>query len=115
MKQHRVCEHAVKPAGRQVEREQVLLPDLMASFAVEYQRLMRNQPGVTVLPAAGLSDLERFSRAGRRVIFVPAAPSRPPAEAGAFEWERVGDLYELTLKPTTRPADAGTGPQIKGR
>jgi hypothetical protein len=108
----RMSTQAIKLASR---GGVIITEDPMASFAVEYQRLMDNQPGVAVLPAAALSDLEQFSRADRQVVFVPTAPSRPPAEAGGFDWKRVGDLYDLKLKPTTRPVDSETGRQLKGR
>ena len=89
----------------------IFTEDLMASFAVEYQRLERNRPGLKVVSAAEVSDFNRFSGGRGKVVFVPAAPARPPVDTGQLEWTRVGDLYELRLRPTTRPVDAETGPR----
>ena len=88
----------------------------MAGFAVEYERLRLGREGVEILPyVRGPSDLKRFAAAGRKVVIVPATVARPGAEVEGLNWMRVGDLYELALKPATRPVDSGMGPLPKER
>ncbi len=87
----------------------VVVEDLMASFAVDYQLSLRKEARLTVVDTANPADLARYVGAGRTVVLVPRDPDRAPAETGWYGWRRGGDLYQLTLKPATRPVDSEVG------
>ena len=87
----------------------------MGVWAVEYQLSMKHISNVQVLEGTEPVAIAGAAGRGRPVVVVPYSPAHPPADSTLGEWRRVGDLYELEVKPATRPVDALMGSKPEKR
>ncbi len=80
-----------------------LVEEPMARFAIQYQYIMRNMPGATVLPRANPDVIRAASDAGRPVVFVPPSVGDVPAPVPFGNWEKVGEMF--ILRPHAQRGD----------